>query len=76
MGVNPIQISEVEVYARIFGEPSIGLGLLTEFIALMDDEYLSLEANANQSDSVSQHSPGGGGVRRVGEVDQEREVRP
>lgn len=39
---NPIQLSEIDVYLRIFGGPSIPVDVFLDLIGMMDVKYLEL----------------------------------
>jgi len=45
---NPIQLSEIEAYLRIYGQPSIPVDVFIDLIGIADLKYLEL-TNGNES---------------------------
>lgn len=44
MVANPILLSEIEAYIKLFGPPSLPIPIFVEMIGLMDSKYLQLNA--------------------------------
>lgn len=42
MSPNPIQLSEIEAFFRMYGNPSIGIHTFIELIGTMDSKFLDL----------------------------------
>ena len=49
MAPNPILLSEIEAYVRLFGPPSLPLNLFIQLISEMDSKYLELNAPKSSS---------------------------
>lgn len=47
--MNPIQLSEIRAYIDLYGEPSMGVVIFEELIAVMDEHVKGFNGNDSSS---------------------------